>query len=105
MLVLGYSGFSGFWGVVATDFFQFFLALLGAIIVAVVAVVAVVNLGGMGSLIEQVQAVGGIELLVFAPLERSAGGWYRWSETTGISDATLDAFYSKVRPSGPGWAR
>jgi Na+/proline symporter len=102
VLVLGYSGFLGFWGVVATDFFQFFLALLGAIIVAVV---AVVNLGGMGSLIEQVQAVGGIELLAFVPLERSAGGWYRWSETAGISDATLDAFYSKVRPGGPSWAR
>lgn len=89
LLVLVYSGFSGLWGVVATDFFQFFLALLGAIIVAIA---AVVNLGGMGSLIEQVQATGGTDLLAFVPLERAESGWYRWSETAGISVSTFLAY-------------
>ena len=91
LLVLLYSGFSGLWGVVATDFFQFFLALLGAIIVAVA---AVVNLGGMGSLVEQVRATGGTDLLAFVPLERTGGGWYRWSETAGISVSTFLAYVS-----------
>lgn len=90
VLVLVYAGFSGLWGVVATDFFQFFLALLGAMIVAVV---AVTNLGGMGSLVEQVKAVGGTDLLAFVPLERAdEGGWYRWSETAGISVSTFLAY-------------
>ena len=89
LLVLIYAGFSGLWGVVATDFFQFFLALLGAIIVAVA---AVINLGGMGSLIEQVKATGGTDLLAFVPLERSPGGWYRWSETAGITVSTFLAY-------------
>jgi Na+/proline symporter len=90
VLVLAYAGFSGLWGVVATDFFQFFLALLGAVIVAVA---AVVNLGGMEQLIEQVQAVGGTDILAFVPLERSPeGGWYRWSETAGISVSTFLAY-------------
>jgi Na+/proline symporter len=90
LLVLIYSGFSGLWGVVATDFFQFFLALLGAIIVAVV---AVINMGGMESLIQQVQATGGNDLLSFVPLERAeGGGWYRWSETAGISISTFLAY-------------
>ncbi|PZV11514.1 MAG: sodium:proline symporter, partial [Leptolyngbya sp.] len=88
-LVLVYAGFSGLWGVVATDFFQFFLALLGAIIVAVV---AVINLGGMASLVEQVRAIGGTDLLAFVPLERGAGGWYQWSETAGISISTFLAY-------------
>jgi solute:Na+ symporter, SSS family len=90
-LVLLYAGFSGLWGVVATDFFQFFLALLGAVIVAVA---AVVNLGGMGSLVQQVQATGGTDLLAFVPLERSPGGWYRWGETAGISISTFLAYVS-----------
>lgn len=90
VLVLVYAGFSGLWGVVATDFFQFFLALLGAIIVAIA---AVANLGGMGQLVEQVQAIGGSDLLAFIPLERSPeGGWYRWSETAGISVSTFLAY-------------
>jgi Na+/proline symporter len=90
LLVLIYSGFSGLWGVVATDFFQFFLALLGAIIVAVV---AVINMGGMESLIQQVQATGGTDLLSFVPVERAEGsGWYRWSETAGISISTFLAY-------------
>ncbi len=89
LLVLLYAGFSGLWGVVATDFFQFFLALFGAIVVAVA---AVVNLGGMGSLIEQVQATGGTDLLAFVPLERQPGGWYRWSETAGITVSTFLAY-------------
>ncbi|WP_017298056.1 sodium:solute symporter family protein [Nodosilinea nodulosa] len=89
VLVLLYAGFSGLWGVVATDFFQFFLALLGAIIVAVV---AVINLGGMASLIDQVRATGGTDLLAFVPLERGPGGWYRWSETAGISVSTFLAY-------------
>lgn len=90
VLVLVYSGFSGLWGVVATDFFQFFLALLGAIIVAIA---AVINLGGMGNLIAQVQATGGTDLLAFVPLERATeGGWYRWSETAGISVSTFLAY-------------
>ena len=89
VLVLIYAGFSGLWGVVATDFFQFFLALLGAIIVAVA---AVVNLGGMESLIQQVQATEGKDLLAFVPLERAEGGWYRWSETAGISISTFFAY-------------
>ncbi len=88
-LVLVYAGFSGLWGVVATDFFQFFLALLGAIIVAVA---AVINLGGMASLVEQVRAIGGTDLLAFVPLERGAGGWYQWSETAGISVSTFLAY-------------
>ncbi|MBE9136330.1 Na+:solute symporter [Nodosilinea sp. LEGE 07088] len=88
-LVLVYAGFSGLWGVVATDFFQFFLALLGAIIVAVV---AVIHLGGMGSLVEQVRATSGTDLLAFVPLERTANGWYRWSETAGISISTFLAY-------------
>lgn len=90
ILVLVYAGFSGLWGVVATDFFQFFLALLGAILVAVA---AVINLGGMENLVAQVKAVGGTDLLAFVPLERSAeGGWYRWSETAGISISTFLAY-------------
>lgn len=90
VLVLVYAGFSGLWGVVATDFFQFFLALLGAIIVAIA---AVANLGGMGQLVEQVRAIGGSDLLAFIPLERSPeGGWYRWSETAGISVSTFLAY-------------
>ncbi|HIK45133.1 MAG TPA: Na+:solute symporter [Leptolyngbyaceae cyanobacterium M65_K2018_010] len=90
LLVLIYAGFSGLWGVVATDFFQFFLALFGAIVVAVA---AVINLGGMGSLIEQVRATGGTDLLAFVPLERSSEtGWYRWSETAGITANTFLAY-------------
>ncbi|MGF1567064.1 MAG: sodium:solute symporter family protein [Nodosilinea sp.] len=91
LLVLAYAGFSGLWGVVTTDFFQFFLALLGAVVVAVV---AVVNLGGMASLIDQVEAVGGTDLLTFVPLEKAPGGWYRWSETAGISVGTFLAYVS-----------
>jgi SSS family solute:Na+ symporter len=89
LLVLVYAGFSGLWGVVATDFFQFFLALLGAIIVAVA---AVTNLGGMGSLVAQVRETSGTDLLAFVPLERTASGWYQWSETAGITVSTFLAY-------------
>lgn len=90
VLVLFYAGFSGLWGVVTTDFFQFFLALFGAIVVAVA---AVVNLGGMGSLVEQVQGIAGPDLLAFVPLEADpGGGWYRWSETAGITVSTFFAY-------------
>jgi Na+/proline symporter len=89
LLVLVYTGASGLLGVVATDFFQFFVALLGSVIVGMA---AVISLGGVTNLLDQVQTRGGTDLLAFVPLERGAGGWYRWSETAGISISTFLAY-------------